>query len=52
MTTSTRKRAIPRQRHPELERDISRSPSLGYEAPQTGQVRWPVCSSYFEGKDG
>ena len=39
MTTSTRKRSIPRQRQPELERDIARSPSLGYEAPETGLVR-------------
>jgi hypothetical protein len=40
MTTSTRKRAIPRQRQPELERDFARSPSLGYEAPEeTGLVR-------------
>ena len=40
MTTSTRKRSIPRQRQPELERDFARSPSLGYEAPEeTGLVR-------------
>ena len=39
MTTSTRKRSIPRRRQPELERDIARSPSLGYEAPETGLVR-------------
>lgn len=31
----------PRQRHPELERDISRSPELGYEAPEdAGCVRY------------
>ena len=36
MTTSTRKRSIPRQRQPELERDFARSPSLGYEAPEDG----------------
>jgi len=40
MTTMTRKRAIPRQTQPELERDFARSPSLGYEAPEeTGLVR-------------
>jgi AraC-like DNA-binding protein len=40
MTTTTRKRSIPRQRQPELERDFARSPSLGYEAPEeTGLVR-------------
>ncbi|MGJ7608093.1 AraC family transcriptional regulator [Variovorax sp. LT1R20] len=40
MTTSTRKRSVPRQRQPELERDFARSPSLGYEAAEeTGLVR-------------
>ena len=33
-------RNLPRHREPELERDITRSPSLGYEAPEeTGLVR-------------
>ena len=33
-------RTVPRQRHPELEHDYSRSPSLGYEAPEeAGLVR-------------
>lgn len=40
MSTVNRKRATPRQRHPELERDFTRSPSLGYEAPEdAGLVR-------------
>jgi AraC-like DNA-binding protein len=30
---------LPRQRRPELESDYARSPSLGYEAPETGSVR-------------
>jgi AraC-like DNA-binding protein len=38
--TSARQRHLPRHREPELERDITRSPSLGYEAPEeTGLVR-------------
>lgn len=38
--TSVRHRQLPRHREPELERDITRSPSLGYEAPEeTGLVR-------------
>ncbi|MDM0105775.1 AraC family transcriptional regulator [Variovorax sp. J22R24] len=38
--TSLRQRHLPRHREPELERDITRSPSLGYEAPEeTGLVR-------------
>ena len=38
--TSVRQRHLPRHRGPELERDITRSPSLGYEAPEeTGLVR-------------
>jgi AraC-like DNA-binding protein len=30
---------LPRQRQPELESDYARSPSLGYEGPETGIVR-------------
>ena len=38
--TSVRQRHLPRHRGPELERDITRSPSLGYEAPEdAGLVR-------------
>jgi AraC-like DNA-binding protein len=38
--TSVRHRKLPRHRQPELERDITRSPSLGYEAPEeAGLVR-------------
>jgi AraC-like DNA-binding protein len=38
--TSARQRHLPRHREPELERDIARSPSLGYEAPEeAGLVR-------------
>ncbi|VTU35537.1 HTH-type transcriptional regulator YesS [Variovorax sp. PBS-H4] len=38
--TSVRHRNLPRHREPELERDITRSPSLGYEAPEdSGLVR-------------
>ncbi|MDM0069110.1 AraC family transcriptional regulator [Variovorax sp. J31P207] len=38
--TSPRQRHLPRDRKPELERDITRSPSLGYEAPEdAGLVR-------------
>jgi AraC-like DNA-binding protein len=38
--TSLRQRHLPRDRKPELEREIARSPSLGYEAPEeTGLVR-------------
>ena len=38
--TSLRQRHLPRDRKPELERDITRSPSLGYEAPEdAGLVR-------------
>lgn len=38
--TSVRQRHLPRHREPELERDITRSPSLGYEPPEeTGLVR-------------
>ena len=33
------RRNVPRQRQPELEHDYSRSPSLGYEPPDTGFVR-------------
>lgn len=33
------RRSLPRQRQPELERDYSRSPSLGYEPPETGFIR-------------
>jgi AraC-like DNA-binding protein len=36
---SARVRHLPRQRQPELEHDYARSPSLGYEAPETGVVR-------------
>ena len=36
---SNRDRNVPRQRSPELEHDYARSPSLGYEAPETGVVR-------------
>lgn len=36
---SNRDRNVPRQRLPELEHDYARSPSLGYEAPETGVVR-------------
>ena len=35
----TRRRNVPRQRQPELEHDYSRSPSLGYEPPETGFIR-------------
>src|SRR5688572_27074403 len=35
----TRRRNVPRQRQHELEHDYSRSPSLGYEPPDTGFVR-------------
>ena len=35
-----RNRPVPRQRQPELERDFTRSPALGYEAPEdTGVIR-------------
>ncbi|SEA51931.1 AraC family transcriptional regulator [Variovorax sp. YR216] len=38
--TSARQRHLPRHREPELEREITRSPSLGYEAPEeSGLVR-------------
>ncbi|MEJ8815480.1 AraC family transcriptional regulator [Variovorax ureilyticus] len=38
--TSARHRHLPRHREPELEREITRSPSLGYEAPEeSGLVR-------------
>lgn len=38
--SSPRRRHLPRDRKPELERDFTRSPSLGYEAPEdTGLVR-------------
>ncbi len=38
--TSARQRQLPRHREPELEREITRSPSLGYEAPEeSGLVR-------------
>ena len=38
--TSARQRHLPRNREPELEREITRSPSLGYEAPEeSGLVR-------------
>jgi AraC-like DNA-binding protein len=38
--TSPRQRHLPRDRKPELEREITRSPSLGYEAPEdAGLVR-------------
>ncbi|MBU1361137.1 MAG: AraC family transcriptional regulator [Gammaproteobacteria bacterium] len=38
--TSVKARHLPRHREPELERDVSRSTSLGYEAPETsGLVR-------------
>jgi AraC-like DNA-binding protein len=37
---SARQRALPRQRQPELEHDYSRSPALGYEAPENlGLIR-------------
>lgn len=39
MTASARQRQLPRQRQPEVERDYTRSPSLGYESPQIGLVR-------------
>ncbi|WP_233259554.1 AraC family transcriptional regulator [Ramlibacter sp. WS9] len=35
----TRRRNVPRQRQPELEHDYARSPSLGYEPPETGFIR-------------
>lgn len=35
----SRRRNLPRQRQPELEHDYSRSPSLGYEPPDTGFIR-------------
>ena len=39
-TAAQRHRRLPRQRHPELERDCSRSPELGYETPEeAGLVR-------------
>ncbi|MBO9650076.1 MAG: AraC family transcriptional regulator [Variovorax sp.] len=38
--TAARQRHLPRHREPELEREITRSPSLGYEAPEeSGLVR-------------
>ncbi len=38
--SSARQRHLPRHREPELEREITRSPSLGYEAPEeSGLVR-------------
>jgi len=38
--TTMRQRHLPRDRKPELEREITRSPSLGYEAPEdAGLVR-------------
>jgi len=38
--TSLRRRHLPRDRNPELEQEITRSPSLGYEAPEeAGLVR-------------
>jgi AraC-like DNA-binding protein len=38
--TSARQRHLPRHREPELERDITRSTSLGYEAPEeSGLIR-------------
>jgi AraC-like DNA-binding protein len=38
--STVRPRHTPRQRQPELERDFTRSPALGYEAPEeTGVVR-------------
>jgi AraC-like DNA-binding protein len=40
MPSHNASRTLPRQRHPELEHDYSRSPSLGYEAPEeVGLVR-------------
>ncbi len=40
MTTPRKPRTAPRQRQPVLERDIARTPSLGYEAPEeAGLVR-------------
>ncbi|HXE48646.1 MAG TPA: AraC family transcriptional regulator [Ramlibacter sp.] len=39
-STMSRRRKLPRQRQPELESDYSRSPSLGYEPPDTaGLIR-------------
>lgn len=35
----SRRQKLPRQRQPELEHDYSRSPSLGYEPPETGFIR-------------
>src|SRR5258706_2199608 len=35
----SRRRNLPRQRQPELEHDYARSPSLGYEPPETGFIR-------------
>jgi hypothetical protein len=32
--TSVRQRLLARHREPQLERDITRSPALGYEAPE------------------
>ncbi|MDM0114468.1 AraC family transcriptional regulator [Variovorax sp. J22R133] len=40
MTIAARHRQVPRQRQPEMERDCSRSPALGYETPEeAGLVR-------------
>lgn len=40
MTQRSPSRAVPRQRQPELERDFTRSPALGYEPPEeVGTVR-------------
>ncbi|HSV51153.1 MAG TPA: AraC family transcriptional regulator [Burkholderiaceae bacterium] len=36
---SRRSNHLPRQRQPELEHDYARSPSLGYEPPETGFIR-------------
>ena len=39
MASMMSRRNVPRQRQPELEHDYSRSPSLGYEPPETGFIR-------------
>ena len=36
---SAREVKLPRQRRPDLERDFTRSPTLGFEPPETGTVR-------------
>jgi len=42
MTASAKHHPLPRKRQPEAEGDHTRSPSLGYEAPEVGLVRCMV----------